>query len=70
VVDLSGYQAGGSARYASIFQQANGQPWYEFMTASKLLAKLGDLEHQGFRPRELGGYNIGENDFYAAVWEK
>jgi hypothetical protein len=50
----------------------NGEGWYVYsgLTAPNLQAKLDDLERRGFHPKELTGYNLGDNDLYSATWEK
>jgi serine/threonine protein kinase len=69
MVDLSVYGSTDSVRHAEIWQESNGG-WYVWsgMTAPSLQAKLDDLERRGFHPKELTGYNLGENDLYSAIW--
>jgi serine/threonine protein kinase len=72
MVDISVYGSTDSVRHAEIWQELNGKGWYVYsgLAAPNLQAKLEDLERQGFHPIELTGYNLGDNDFYSAVWEK
>jgi serine/threonine protein kinase len=71
-IDISGYLAAGSAHYAAIFQEWSGAHWsaWSMLTAPTLQSKLDDLGRQGYHPTELGGYNIGDDDFYEVVWEQ
>jgi hypothetical protein len=70
LVDVSVYGAD-SARYAEIWELKRGA-WFEYsgMSAAGLQTRLEDLEHKGYHPTELRGYNIGDRGFYEAVWEK
>jgi serine/threonine protein kinase len=72
MVDISVYGSTDSVRHAEIWQELNGEGWYVYsgLTAPNLQAKLDDLERRGFHPKELTGYNLGDNDLYSAIWEK
>lgn len=71
-VHVSGYSAGGSARYAAIFEKSNAPAWQarHAMTAAQFQQTFDDFSKQGYRLKDLSGYNVGGTDFYAAIWKK
>jgi CubicO group peptidase (beta-lactamase class C family) len=40
------------------------------MSSDQYQAKFNELTGKGFRLRQVSGYGIGNQDFYAAIWEK
>jgi len=70
--EVSGYGVGSQALYAAIWDKSPGPAWeaHHGMTAAAYQAKFNDLVGQGFRLRQVSGYSIGNQDFYAAIWVK
>jgi CubicO group peptidase (beta-lactamase class C family) len=71
LVDVSGYDVGGQARYAAIWQQLAGPPWAarHGLTAAQYQAEFNNLVGQGYRPLRVSGYTVAGQDYYAAIWE-
>lgn len=69
---VSGYSSGGSARYAAIFEKSSGPAWQarHAMTTAQYQKAFDDLAQQGYRLKDVSGYNVGGTDLYAAIWEK
>jgi CubicO group peptidase (beta-lactamase class C family) len=72
LLHVSGYASGGSARYAAIFEKSNGPAWQarHGMTAAQYQKAFDDFAKQGYRLKDISGYNVGGTDLYAAIWEK
>jgi hypothetical protein len=72
LVDVSGYEVGGEARYAAIFQQNDGRSWSarHGLTAAQYQQTFDEHVRQGFRLVDVSGYGIGGQDFYAAIFEQ
>ncbi|MBV9894757.1 MAG: hypothetical protein JO020_11355 [Chloroflexi bacterium] len=72
VVRLNGYQIGGAARFAVIWEQRSGPPWawYFNMTFDDLQSHGDQLGKQGYRMVDLTGYQDAGQVRYAAVWEQ
>lgn len=72
LVDVSGYEAGGQARYAGIWERSGGPPWQarHGLTAAQYQAEFDALVRQGYRPVHLCGYTVGGQDTYAGIWEQ
>src|SRR5262249_240400 len=72
LIHVSGYSSGGSARYAAIFDKSGGAAWQarHGLTASQYQQAFDDFSKQGYRLRDVSGYNVGGTDYYAAIWEK
>ncbi|MFL6236961.1 MAG: serine hydrolase [Thermoanaerobaculia bacterium] len=72
LLHVSGYASGGSARYAAIFEKSNGPAWQarHAMTAAQYQKAFDDFAKQGYRLKDISGYNVGGTDLYAAIWEK
>lgn len=68
---VSGYEIGGSAHYASLWQRINGTEWYarHGITASELQAEYDVLTPQGFHPIDICGYTVAGQTRFAAIWE-
>jgi hypothetical protein len=71
-VDISGYSIGGQGFYAVIWEKSSGLEWVtrHDMTASEYQQEFDDMTGQGYHLVELSGYGVGDDDFYAAIWEK
>ena len=40
------------------------------MTSAAYQARFNQLVGQGFRLRQVSGYSVGNQDLYAAIWDK
>src|SRR5262249_55934311 len=72
LVPVTGYSSRGSARYAAIFEKSSGPAWQakHGMTAAQYQKAFDDFAKQGYRLKDVSGYNVGGTDLYAAIWEK
>ena len=71
-VHVSGYESGGAAHFAAIFEKSSGPDWvarHDLSPAQYQSAFEGYLK-KGYRLKDLSGYNVGGQDYYAALWEK
>jgi hypothetical protein len=70
-VDVSGYPVDGHDRYAAIFEQREGPAFVarHGLTSAQYQAAFDEFVGQGFRLRQVSGYNVGGEDRYAAIWE-
>ena len=70
--EVSGYGVGSEALYAAIWDKSSGPAWeaHHGMTSAAYQAKFNQLVGQGFRLRQVSGYSVGTQDFYAAIWDK
>jgi Bacterial tandem repeat domain 1 len=69
---VSGYGAGGSERFAAIFEKKGGPEFVarHGLTSGAYQAEFDRLVGQGFRPVLVNGYNAGVGDRFAAIFEK
>ncbi len=72
LIHVSGYAAGGSPHFAAIFEKSSGTQWVarHNLNASDYQQAFNDLTRQGYRLKDVSGYNIAGQDMYAAIWEK
>lgn len=72
LLHVSGYSSGGSQRFAAIFEKSAGPAIAarHNMTASQYQQTFDDMSKQGYRLKDLSGYNVAGTDYYAAIWEK
>ncbi|MBT2231491.1 serine hydrolase [Nonomuraea sp. NEAU-A123] len=72
LVHVDGYQAGGQALFAAIWEQTGGPPWVarHNLTAAQYQAEFDRLTGQGYRPMRVSGYTVGGTDLYAAIWAR
>ncbi len=72
LVHISGYETGGQERFAAIFDKSGGPAWQarHHMSAADYQKAFDDFVKQGYRLKEVSGYNVGGQDMYAAIWEK
>lgn len=69
---VDGYGVGNQAQYAAIWEKKNG-PAYEArhgMTPEQYQAEFNKWTGQGYRLTLVEGYGVGNQAFYAAIWEK
>jgi len=69
---ISGYETAGQERFAAIFDKSGGPAWQarHHMTGAEYQKAFDDFAKQGYRLKEVSGYNVGGQDMYAAIWEK
>ncbi len=69
---LCGYASAGAARFAGIFEKMGGPEWQarNNLTAEQYQQTFNDFSKQGYRLKDVSGYNVGGQDYYAAIWEK
>ena len=72
LVLVDGYDAGGSARYAAIWEKKSGPAWVarHGMTSATYQNEFNQWTRQGYRLTWVEGYGIGQTAYYAAIWEK
>ncbi|MFF7967075.1 serine hydrolase [Streptomyces sp. NPDC007903] len=73
LVDLCGYEVGGQARYAAIWQQSHLSPdsWVSDYRISfdEFQGKLDEWKGKNYRPVRINGYNVAGHTYFAAIWE-
>jgi hypothetical protein len=69
---VEGYEAGGEARYAALWELKSGPPWVarHGMTSAQYQAEFNTWVGRGFRLRRVQGYAVAGTDYYAAIWEQ
>ena len=69
---ISGYQSGGSARYAALWVKKTGPALTarHGLTSQQYQDAFTDLGKQGYRLTFINGYEVGGDARYAAIWEK
>jgi energy-coupling factor transporter ATP-binding protein EcfA2 len=69
---VSGYDVGGQARYAAIWEKRNGPPWEarSGLTSAQYQQTSDDLTKRGYRPAQVTAYGIGGQAFFAGIWEQ
>lgn len=72
LASVSGYDSGGSARYAALWRKQSGGAWAarHGLTPQQYQAAFDDLGKQGYRLIFVNGYAVGDKPYYAAIWEK
>ena len=71
LTDVSGYQVGGVARYAAIWEQKFGPAWIaqHGLASAQYQETFTNLVNRGYRLTHVSGYGLNGQDFYAAIWE-
>ena len=69
---VSGYAVGNQSRYAAIFEKVGGPAWMtkHGLSGAEYQATVNKLVAQGYRPVLVSGYAVGNQDHYAAIFEK
>ena len=70
---VSGYSVGGQARYAAIWEKKTCPAYVarHGLTSAAYQKEFDTLVgQQGYRLKLVSGYDVGGQDFYAAIWEK
>lgn len=72
LVDVGGYEDGGQARYAAIWEKSPSPAWAarHGLTAGQYQDAFDDYVSKGYRLVRVSGYGVGGTDYYAAIWEK
>lgn len=71
-VHVSVHVESGQPRFAAIFEKSSTPDTVarHGMTPAEYQAAVGELTKQGFRMRAVAGYRPGNEDLFAAIWEK
>ena len=69
---LNGYNVGGQARYAAIWEKRDGPAWQarHGLNADDYQKTVDRLGAEGYRPVVVSGYSEDGAARYAAIWEK
>lgn len=69
---ISGYEVGGEARYAAIWEQRGGPTWFAYHghSSSEHQSKFDTFGGCRYRLVEVSGYDVGGSANFAAVWER
>src|SRR5438034_447136 len=72
MIHVSGYSSGGSAHFAAIWEKSSGPAWQakNNLTFDQYQQAFTSLSSQGYRLKDISGYNVGGTDLYAAILEK
>ena len=73
LTEVSGYDVGGQARYAAIWEKKTCPPFVarHGLTSQEYQQQFDQLVgQQGFRLKLVNGYGVGGQDRYAAIFEK
>ncbi|MBU8900566.1 serine hydrolase [Corallococcus sp. M34] len=67
---VSGYEAGGSACYAVIWEKSGDLAWRAFLglSADTYQAIITEQQAQGYRPVVLNGYTVGDATYFAVIF--
>jgi CubicO group peptidase (beta-lactamase class C family) len=68
---VSGYEEGGAARFAGIWEKQSGPAWSAShgMTAAQFNSTTSTLDAQGYVPAFVSGFTVGATRYYNAIWE-
>ncbi|KAF7122484.1 hypothetical protein CNMCM5793_000509 [Aspergillus hiratsukae] len=69
---VSGYERSGQPNFAVIFEKKSSVAWksHHGMTSDAYQKKFNEYLSQGYRVVQVNGYTVGENAYYAAIWDK
>ena len=69
---ISGYGTAGHDRYAAIWEKRSGPAWTakHGLTSAQYQAEFDKQAASGFRLVHVGGYGLGGQERYVAIWEK
>ncbi|KAB8189921.1 serine hydrolase [Lysobacter maris] len=72
LVSVSGYEQGGSARYAAVWRKQAGPAWAarHGLDPQQYQAAFNQMLGQGYRLTYVNGYSVGGRPYYAAIWDK
>lgn len=69
---VSGYERNGTANYAAIWRKESGPDLaaHHGMSSQDYQTKAEDYDALGFRITWVDGYRVGNQTYFAAIWEK
>lgn len=69
---VSGYGVGNQNRYAAIWEKKSGPAYktHHEMTSATYQSKFNQYNREGYVLTLVSGHNIGNTDYYTAIWEK
>lgn len=72
LVDVSGYEDGGQARYAGVWEQSGDGPWAarHGVSPDDYQAAFTQLANDGLTLRKVAGFTVGGETRYCAIWEQ
>ncbi len=72
LVDLCAYNVGSQDYYAGIFEKSSGPAWIAKtgLSSSGYQNEFLKLRNEGFRLKQVYGYQKNGNPYFAAIWEK
>ncbi len=71
LISISGYDSGG-ARYAAVWKKQSGAEWSarHGLNSQQYQTAFEDFAKKGLRLRFINGYTVGNQPFYAGIWDK
>ncbi|MBV6429512.1 MAG: D-aminopeptidase [Haliscomenobacter sp.] len=72
LVHVEGYGVGATAYYTAIWEKKTGPSMVarHNLTAAQYQQEFNTHVGNGYRLTHVSGFNVGNTDFYAAIWEK
>ncbi|WNG36399.1 beta-lactamase family protein [Archangium violaceum] len=72
LTSVSGYEEGGIARYAAIWEKTSGLAWqaYHGLSSAQYQSTVESLMAQGYRPVLVNGYSVGGVPYFAAIFHQ
>ncbi|WP_342375175.1 serine hydrolase [Myxococcus stipitatus] len=72
LADVSGYEAGGGACHATLWEKSSDGAWRAFhgLTSEQFQVTLDEQKAQGYRPRVLKGYTVGGVVSFAVIFHQ
>ena len=72
LVDLSGYEKDGKARFAAKWVKDNGPSFkaHHNLSRDSFEDKRRDYRYEGFKMTNVSVYNVGNSIYYAGIWER
>ena len=69
---ISGYAENGQARYAALWDQAEGPEWQarHGLSRSQYQQAFDQMAADGYTPVQVSGYRVGVDVRFAALWER
>src|SRR6266705_1375406 len=71
LVHVSGYEVGSEERYATVWEQRDGQQWQarHGLNSIQYQQAFDQMRSEGYRLLRVSGYQVDSEDHYAAIWE-
>jgi CubicO group peptidase (beta-lactamase class C family) len=72
LVDVSGYEDGGQARYAGVWEKSGDGPWAarHGIAPEDYQAAFTRFSNEGLTLRKVTGFTVGTDIRYCAIWEQ